>query len=114
MTLIAYSTLHFPAHLLKEKVTVSVTAALAGAVLLSSINTQLGGVGYVLAVEYLFYVFFALCFFCILTFVVTERMRVQKHTERIARAELVSRGLYLGILSVTVVASVIVGARWSG
>ncbi len=113
MTLIAYSTLHFPAHLLKEKVTVSVTAALAGAVLLSSINTQLGGVGYVLAVEYLFYVFFALCFFCILTFVVTERMRVLKHTDRIARAEVVSRSIYLGVLSVTVVVSVIVGSRWS-
>jgi ABC-type branched-subunit amino acid transport system substrate-binding protein len=114
MTLIAYSTLHFPPHLLKEKVTVSVTAALAGAVLLASINSQLGGVGYVLAVEYLFYVFFALCFFCILTFVVTERMRVLKQKERIARAEVVSRSLYLGILSVTVVVSVVVVALWSG
>jgi ABC-type branched-subunit amino acid transport system substrate-binding protein len=113
MTLIAYSTLHFPPHLLKEKVTVTVTAALAGAVLLSSINSQLGGVGYVLAVEYLFYVFFALCFFCILTFVLTERMRVLKHTARIARAELVSRSVYLGILSATVIMSVTFIALWS-
>jgi ABC-type branched-subunit amino acid transport system substrate-binding protein len=75
MSLIMYATLHFPPVLIKEKVTVAVTAALTGAVLLSSINAQLGTVGYVMAVEYVFYVFFALCLFAIMSALAGERLR---------------------------------------
>ncbi|NJM11401.1 MAG: hypothetical protein HC889_05535 [Synechococcaceae cyanobacterium SM1_2_3] len=54
MTLIMYASLYFPSALLKEKVSVAITGALSGAVLLSSINSQLGGIGYTIAVEYVF------------------------------------------------------------
>jgi uncharacterized membrane protein YhaH (DUF805 family) len=75
MAMIMYATLHFPAVLIKEKVTVAVTSALTGAVLLSSINAQLGVVGYVMAVEYVFYIFFGLCLFAIVTALAGERFR---------------------------------------
>jgi hypothetical protein len=114
MTLIVYSTLHFPPHLLKEKVTVTVTGALSGAVLLGSINNQLGGVGYVLAVEYLFYAFFALSLFCIVSFVTTERLRVTRRADLLVRVELWSRYVYLGLLSIVLVIATVVGAAWYG
>ena len=42
---------------------VAITGALSGAEPLAAINSQLGGVGYVIAVEYVFYAFsrFACC-----------------------------------------------------
>lgn len=45
MAAILFASLYFPAALVKEKVTVAITAALSGAVLLSAINAQLGNVG---------------------------------------------------------------------
>jgi len=78
LTLIMFVSLYFPAALVKEKIAVAVSAALAGAVLLTSINGQLGAIGYVIAVEYLFYAFFTLCFFCILSVLAAERFRGAK------------------------------------
>ena len=60
MALIMLASLYFPSGLVKEKITVAITAALSGAVLLSSINSQLGNVGYVIAIEYGFYIYFVL------------------------------------------------------
>jgi hypothetical protein len=51
MALIMYARLYFPVALVEEKVTVAITGALSGAVLLASINSQLGNIGYVIAVE---------------------------------------------------------------
>lgn len=76
MTLILFATLYFPPALAGAKVGVAITAGLSGAVLLSSINAQLGNVGYVIAVEYGFYVFFTLCLVSIVTVVVSERQRI--------------------------------------
>lgn len=75
MSLIMYASLYFPVALVKEKVTVAITGALSGAVLLSSINSQLGGIGYIIAVEYGFYIFFGLCLLCIMAVLGAERLR---------------------------------------
>ncbi len=75
MSLIMYASLFFPVALVKEKVTVAITGALSGAVLLSSINSQLGSIGYIIAVEYGFYIFFGLCLLCILAVLTAERLR---------------------------------------
>ena len=75
MSLIMYASLYFPTALVKEKVTVAITAALSGAVLLTAINSQLGGVGYTIAVEYVFYLFFSLSLLCIVSVLEAERMR---------------------------------------
>ena len=56
---------------------------------MSAINSQLGNVGYVIAVEYGFYAFFALCLLCILTVLIAERQRIvgrpQSSADRRAR-----------------------------
>jgi hypothetical protein len=75
MTLLMFASLYFPVALVKEKVTVAITAALSGAVLLTAINNQLGGIGYTIAVEYAFYVFFALSLLCIVAVLSAERLR---------------------------------------
>jgi len=95
MALIMYASLHFPAALVKEKVTVAITGALSGAVLLSSINAQLGNVGYVIAVEYGFYIFFALCLLCIVAVLSAERFRVTGRQPAAAMVERSARHLFL-------------------
>jgi hypothetical protein len=71
-----FASLYFPVALVKEKVTVAITGALSGAVLLTSINAQLGAIGYVIAVEYGFYIFFGLCLLCIVSVLAAERLRI--------------------------------------
>jgi hypothetical protein len=76
MTLIMYASLYFPPIMMRDKVTVAVTGVLSGAVLLGAINSQLGPLGYTVAVEYAFYVFFGLGLLCILSVIFTERFEV--------------------------------------
>jgi ABC-type branched-subunit amino acid transport system substrate-binding protein len=95
MALIMFASLFFPNALVKEKVTVAITGALSGAVLLSAINSQLGNVGYVIAVEYGFYVFFALCLLCIVAVLAAERLRVAGRGPAAQAVELSSRLLFV-------------------
>ena len=76
MTLVMFASLYFPRGLVKEKVTVAITGALSGAVLLTAINNQLGAVGYTLAVEYAFFIFFGLSLLCIVSVLYAERLHV--------------------------------------
>jgi ABC-type branched-subunit amino acid transport system substrate-binding protein len=76
MTLMMFTSLWFPPALVRDKVAVAITGALSGAVLLVSINSQLGNVAYTMDVEYAFYVFFALALLCILSVSAAERLRI--------------------------------------
>lgn len=99
MALIMFASLYFPNALVKEKVTVAITGALSGAVLLSAINSQLGNVGYVIAVEYGFYVFFMLCLLCIISVLAAEQLRVSGKAGTAFAVEQTSRALFvLGFL----------------
>ena len=73
----------------------AITAALSGAVLLSSINAQLGNVGYVIAVEYGFYVFFVLCLLCIVAVLAAERFRSAGKPEMAVAVERSGRALFV-------------------
>lgn len=95
MALIMYASLYFPPALVKEKITVAITGALSGAVLLSSINSQLGNVGYLLAIEYGFYVFFILCLLCIVSVLTAERLRTGGRHPVAAAVERGGRYLFL-------------------
>jgi branched-chain amino acid transport system substrate-binding protein len=95
MALIMFASLYFPHALVKEKITVAITAALSGAVLLGTINSQLGNVGYVIAVEYGFYVFFALCLLCIIAVLTAERLRVAGHSSMAVGVDQAGRYLFL-------------------
>jgi branched-chain amino acid transport system substrate-binding protein len=72
---VVFATLFFPDNLYRERTTIPVTAILTSAVLLIALNTQLGDVGYMVAIEIIFYVFFGLCLTAMLMAFVHERVR---------------------------------------
>ena len=111
MALIMYASLYFPSALLKEKVSVAITGALSGAVLLSAINSQLGGIGYTIAVEYVFYVFFALSLLCIISVLSAERLRVASRSEAAVRTVHWTRMVFALAVVGTVVGAL--GLYWS-
>jgi len=112
MTLIMLAALYFPHNLVKEKITVAVTGALSGAVMLSSVNSQLGAVGYTMAVEYVFYVFFGLCLMSILSVLVAERLRVENRNAAASRTEFVTRALFLLTVAAVGAAAALAASRW--
>jgi branched-chain amino acid transport system substrate-binding protein len=112
MSLIMLGSLWFPHGLVKEKITVAITAALSGAVLLAAVNSQLGAVGYTMAVEYVFYVFFVLCLLCIVAVLAAERLRVAGRGVAAARAENFTRGLFLVAMIGTAAAAWIALRQW--
>lgn len=108
MTIIMFASLYFPHGLVKEKVTVAITAALSGAVLLASVNSQLGNVGYVMAVEYAFYVFFGLSVLCILSVLAAERLRVAGNAPLALRSEGWTRTLFMSAVLMVLIGSIYV------
>jgi branched-chain amino acid transport system substrate-binding protein len=112
MTLILYASLYFPHALVKEKVTVAVTGALSGTVLLAAINSQLGSVGYVIAVEYVFYAFFALCLLCMLLVLAAEQLRHAKRPSAAIAVEQGGRYVYLLGVAATLAAAWLAYSRW--
>jgi ABC-type branched-subunit amino acid transport system substrate-binding protein len=112
MALIMFASLYFPAALVKEKVTVAITGALSGAVLLTSINSQLGSIGYIIAVEYGFYIFFGLCLLCIVSVLAAERLRAASRPATAVAVERTGRYLYLFVLAGSVLAAIVIASRW--
>jgi branched-chain amino acid transport system substrate-binding protein len=112
MTLIMLASLYFPHAPVKEKVTVVITAALSGAVLLAAVSSQLGAVGYTMAVEDVFYIFFTLCLLCIVSVLATERLHVAGQAQVAVETEVLTGALYLATMVATIVAAWVVRARW--
>ncbi len=112
MALIMYASLHFPTALVKEKVTVAITGALSGAVLLASINSQLGNVGYVIAIEYGFYAFFALCLLCIVAVLMAERLRASGKQPAALVVERSGRRLFAAGVAAIVAAGWLAYVEW--
>lgn len=106
MTFIMYASLYFPHGLVKEKVTVAIIGALSGAVLLTAINSQLGGIGYTVAVEYAFYVFFGLSTLCIVSVLGAERLRVAGKTTVALKTEYWTRMVFLAAVVLLVAAAI--------
>ena len=89
-----------------------ITVALSGTVLLSSINSQLGDVGYILAVEYVFYLFFALCLFSIVVVLTAERLRVAGRVPLARKVEHTARAFFGFVIVAAIGAGWLVSARW--
>jgi ABC-type branched-subunit amino acid transport system substrate-binding protein len=107
LTLFLYAVLNFPATMLVPKAVITTLSMLSGVVLLTSVNSQLGSIGYTVAVEYIFYVFFGLAVLCIVCVFNAERMRVEKRMETALLIEHWSRIIFLVIVAVT-----LAGALW--
>src|SRR5208282_2099989 len=75
LVVVVYLTLYFPHSLLKERLMIAISAMLASAILLTAINSQLSDIGYTTAIEYGFFVYFALCIYCVLVGLITEHLQ---------------------------------------
>lgn len=71
---------------------------------MSSINSQLGNVGYVIAVEYGFYIFFTPCLLCIVAVLLAERLRVAGRQPAAIAVERTGRWLFVLGIAGTVLA----------
>jgi len=103
MSLITFASLYFPAALVKEKVTVAITGALSGAVLLGAVHGQLGSIGYTVTAEYVFYVTFVLALLCIVSVLSVERLRAAGRGQAAAAVETGTRVAYAVAAGVVIV-----------
>ena len=96
MTTILYASLHFPSVLVQVKIGVAMTAVLTGMVLLNSVNSQLGAIGYTVVIEYAFYVFFALGLLHVVSVLIGEHLREVGRPVIARRTDLCTRVVFLG------------------
>ena len=99
MTCILYASLHFPSVLVQPKIGVAMTAVLTGMVLLNLVNSQLGSIGYTVAVEYAFYVYFALGLLHIVSVLFSEHLRETGHPVAAKRSDIWARLIFLGAVA---------------
>jgi hypothetical protein len=103
LALVVFATLFFPETLFRERINIPVTAILTSAVLLLTVNNQLGDVGYTVAIEKIFYVFFGLCLMTMLSGYGHEQLR-QRGTGRLATIlDHAAKVLYVGIVCAVIV-----------
>lgn len=103
LTLVPLTTLYFPRRLAKERPPVAVSALISGTVLLVGVYRQLPEIGYTVAIEYLFYVFFALSLLAILVGIVGDRMMLAGQTKRAVYLDYAARSLFFMTIFITVI-----------
>lgn len=91
LTLVAYSTLYFSYSLSVPRILATCSVLLSGIVLLLSINNQLPEVGYTIALEYVFYIFFFLCVFSIVITTLGEKLEKAGRKGAVQRLNLFAR-----------------------
>ena len=64
LILLVYAALFLSLEHLGDRLTLTVSALLASAVLLLSVNSELPDIGYVVSLDYIYYIFFGLCLLC--------------------------------------------------
>jgi len=80
-------------------------------VLLTSINSQLVGIGYTVAVEYLFYIYFSLALLCLISLFVCERARLAEKLKLAFHLEYWTRIVFLLIVVSTFITITVLFAR---
>ena len=111
MTLMMFASLWFPPTLVRDKIVMTVTGALSGAVLLGSINNQLGNVAYTMDVEYAFYVFFALALLCTLSVSAAEQLRMKGRAHAALLVERATRSVFFLAVTATAVVGWLAAAQ---
>lgn len=102
LAVVVFATLFFPSTLAKERTTIPVTGILTSAVLLISISNQLPALGYTVALEYIFYVFFVLCLMAMTTGFLSEILRNKKLHSHSISVDLFGRVAYLSSVALTI------------
>lgn len=102
LVLVVFATLFFPTSLTKERTTIPVTGILTSAVLLISIGNQLPSLGYTMALEYMFYVFFALCLMAMCAGFIGEILRNRTYHGHVIAVDLMARIAYGAVVLGTI------------
>jgi hypothetical protein len=103
LVLVVYATLFFPETLFRERISIPVTGILTSAVLLVAVNNQMGDVGYTVAIEIVFYVFFGLCLMTMLAGFMHERLRTRGRPRVAAVLDRSAQVLYPGAVVTLVI-----------
>jgi branched-chain amino acid transport system substrate-binding protein len=113
LVLVVFATLFFPVSLTKERTTIPVTGILTSAVLLISISNQLPSLGYTMALEYMFYVFFVLCLMAMCAGFMGEILRNRAYHGHAIAVDQIARISYAAVVLLTIAIFVwMYGIRW--
>lgn len=102
LSLLTYCCLFFPYTMFVPRTMAPASALLSGIVLLLSFNNQLPEVGYTVAMEYVFYVYFCLCLLPIIVTAIGTKLDKEGHKKSFQYLNIVSWILYPLILVVTI------------
>lgn len=111
MTLILLASHFFTGELERHRIDVAITGVLSGAVLLTAINAQLGNYGYTMEVEYIFYVFFFLCFLSIAAKAIAVRFLEAGYPAAARRTSLLVRYVSVLASAATVLLPIALGSK---
>jgi branched-chain amino acid transport system substrate-binding protein len=98
---VVFATLFLSVGRADEARTIEVTSLVAASVLLVAINQSISA-GYIVAVEYAFFVFFALCLFCMIVHLLRERLRETRHAHTAEGVVVWSRVFYVLVVAALV------------
>jgi branched-chain amino acid transport system substrate-binding protein len=102
LSLLTYCCLFFPYTMFVPRTMAPASALLSGIVLLLSFNNQLPEVGYTVAMEYVFYVYFCLCLLPILVTVIGTKLDKDGHKKAFKYLNIASWIVYPLILIITI------------
>lgn len=100
--LILFMTLFLPSTFTKERMAAATTAILTAVVLLTGLRGQTGEVGYTVAIEYGFYVFFGLCMCVIGGNMLTERLHTRNRSAVAIQLQMATRAIFIAGVLMTV------------
>ena len=102
LTILTYCCLFFPYTMFVPRTMAPASALLSGIVLLLSFNNQLPEVGYTVAMEYIFYVYFSLCLLPILVTALGTKLDKDGHKKAFKILNIASWILYPSIVLITI------------
>jgi branched-chain amino acid transport system substrate-binding protein len=102
LTLLTYCCLFFPYTMFVPRTMAPASSLLSGIVLLLSFNNQLPEVGYTVAMEYIFYVYFSLCLLPILVTAIGTKLDKDGHKKAFKVLNIASWILYPTIVLTTI------------
>ena len=101
LSMLTYCCLFFPYNMFVPRTMAPASSLLSGIVLLLSFNNQLPEVGYTVAMEYVFYVYFCLCLLPILVTVIGTKLEKDGHKQAFKYLNIASWIVYPLIVIVT-------------
>lgn len=102
LILLVYASLFLSLKHLGDRLTLTVSALLASAVLLLSVNSELPDIGYVVSLDYIYYIFFGLCLLCTIIPMVMEWLHQQKRPLAMRWLNIGLHVIYLATVAATV------------